>query len=231
MTRNALRGRGPCATLVLLAAGGVLAACSGSLFQSRTPPTSVYLLSAERTSAPAAASAGTSSPVIPADLAVLRPRVRAGLETDRIAVLYPDRHLDYFANARWSGPLADMMQDLALQAFHTGSNLRNVSADASAFASAYWLELEVADFEADYTSDGSAPSIRVHLLARLGRSGDRRVVAAFDADVTRKASANRLSSIVDAYQSAAGAALADVVANTVRTVAQNNSSPVASDSR
>ena len=88
----------------------------------------------------------------------------------------------------------------------------------------------MANFEADYASSGSAPAIRVHFLARLGRSGDRHIVASFDADVTRKASENRLSAIVDAYQRATDAALADVVANTLRMLAQNNASPVASDS-
>jgi len=231
MTCSSVRLRRPRAAMILLTAGALLAACSGSLFQSRTPPTSIYLLSADLASAPVTAVAGTASPVIPADLAVLRPRVRAGLETDRIAVLYPDHRLDYFADARWSGPLDEVVQDLALQAFHTGSTLRNVSADASEFASAYWLEIEVVNFEADYSSGGSAPVVRVHLRARLGRSGDRHVVGSFDADITRKASANRLSAIVDAYQGAAGAALADVVTHTLRTVAQNNESPVTSESR
>ncbi len=46
----------------------------------------------------------------------------------------------YFADARWSGPLDEVLQDLALQAFRSGAGLRNVSADASAFASGYWLE-------------------------------------------------------------------------------------------
>ena len=165
------------------------------------------------------------------DLTVQRPRVRAGLETDRIAVLYPDHRLDYFAGARWSGPLDEVVQDLALQAFHTGSPLRNVSADASAFASAYWLEIEVDNFEAEYSSGGAAPTIRVHLAARLGRSGDRRIVASFDADVRRAASDDRLTAIVEAFQGAVDAALAEVVAQTMRSAAQNSASPVASDSR
>ncbi len=102
-----------------------------------------------------------------------------GLESDRIAVLYPDRRLDYFADARWSGPLDQVLQDLAVQALRSEAGLRYVSADASAFSSGYWLEIEVADFQAEYASTVS-PTIRVHLLARLGGSGDRRILGGFD---------------------------------------------------
>ena len=120
--------------------------------------------------------------VIPADLAILKPKLRTGLETDRIAVLYPDRRLDYFADARWSGPLGEVLQDLAVQEFHSRANLRTVSADASVFASAYWLEIEITDFQAEYTPPATAPTVHVRLLARLGNSGDRHIVGQFRAD-------------------------------------------------
>jgi ABC-type uncharacterized transport system auxiliary subunit len=226
--RSSARVEGLGAALFLLTSCAFLAACTGALFQSKTPATSVYLLSADLAPAP---STVPGQPDLAMDLAVLRARVRVGLETDRIAVLYPDHRLDYFADARWSGPLDEVIQDLVLQAFHTGSPLRNVSADASAFASAYWLEIEVANFEAEYATGGAAPAVRVHLLARLGRAGDRHVAATFDADVSRSASDNRLTAIVDAFQRAADAALADIVAKTLRTAVQNSASPVASESR
>ena len=147
---------------------------------------------------------------IPVDLAVLKPRVRTGLESDRIAVLYPDRHLDYLADARWSGPLGEVLQDLAVQEFHSHANLRTVSADGSVFASAYWLELEVADFQAEYISAGSAPVVRVHFLARIGSSGDRQILGQFSASAQQSAAENRLTSIVDAYARASDAALAEI---------------------
>jgi cholesterol transport system auxiliary component len=227
-----LSAPGPCVvrvTLLAAALGATLAACTGSLFQSKVAPPSVYLLSAKIAVTPAMATAATADPagktaaavspaiqpgVIPADLAVLRPRVRPGLESDRIAVLYPDRRLDYFADARWSGPLDEVVQDLAVQAFRLGANLRNVSVDASAFASGYWLEIEVADFQAEYASTSSAPTVRVRLLARLGGAGDRHILASFDASAQQPATDNRLSAIVDAYEQAANAALAEIVAST-----------------
>jgi ABC-type uncharacterized transport system auxiliary subunit len=186
-----------------------LAACTGSLFRSKVAPPTVYLLSAGAGSTAAASPAA----VIPADLAILRPKVRTGLETDRIAVLYPDRRLDYFADARWSGPLSDVLQDLTVQEFRTRANLRNVSLEASVFASAYWLEVEVTDFQAEYTSAAAAPTVRVQILARLGNSADRRILGRFAASAEQPAAENRLTAIVDAYARAADAALAQIVAH------------------
>jgi ABC-type uncharacterized transport system auxiliary subunit len=208
-----------------------LAACTGSLFRSKIAPPTVYMLSAgagstqtASTNAAVSGAGSTAAPspgaVIPADLAVLKPKLRTGLETDRIAVLYPDRHLDYFADARWSGPLGDVLQDFAVQEFHTRANLRTVSGDASVFPSAYWLEMEVTDFQAEYTSAAAAPTVHVQILARVGNSGDRRVLGRFVANARQQATENRLTAIVDAYAQAADAALADIVAHADDTLAK-----------
>jgi ABC-type uncharacterized transport system auxiliary subunit len=210
--------------LVLAAIG--LAACTGSLFHSKAAPPTVYLLSAEMgratlgTPAAGSSAAGMPAAIIPVDLTVLKPRLRPGLESDRIAVLYRDRHLDYFAGARWSGPLAEVLQDLAVQEFRAHANLRFVSGDASVFASAYWLEIEVADFQAEYASAAAAPTVRVHFLARLGGSGDRRILGQFEANTQQPAAENRLTAIVDAYAHAADSAMREIVAHADETLAK-----------
>ena len=200
-----------------------VAACAGSLFKSKEAPPTIYMLSAGAQSPTTSASAtGIPAAEIPVDLAVLKPRLRPGLETDRIAILYPDRHLDYYADARWSGPLGEVLQDLAVQEFHSHSHLRTVSGDTSVFASAYWLEFEVTDFQAEYTSAAGAPTVRVHFLARLGRSGDRLILGQFEASARQSATENRLTAIVDAYVHAADAALADIVTQAGDTLAKSS---------
>ncbi len=195
--------------LLALACALALAACTGSLFKDKAMPPSVYLLSA---------TAGSTGPEISADLAVLKPRVRVGLDTDRVAALYPDRRLDYFAGARWSGPLDEVIHDLAVQMFLTHANLRNVGADASAFANGYWLEIVVLDFQAEYLSAETAPTVRVHLLGRIGTSGDRRTLGRFEASSRQAAADNRLTAIIAAYEQAANAALAEIVSDTAATI-------------
>jgi len=205
-----------------------LAACTGSLFQSKVKPPTVYLLSAGAESpalgTPAAESPATGDPpaAVPVDLTVLKPRLRPGLESDRIAVLYPDRRLDYFADARWSGPLGEVLEDLAVQEFRSHANLRSVRGDASVFGSAYWLEIEVADFQAEYTSAATAPTVHVHLLARLGGSGDRRILGQFMANAQQPAAENRLTAIVDAFAHAADAALTEIAAHADEALAKTS---------
>jgi cholesterol transport system auxiliary component len=189
-----------------------LTGCGGSFFQTKATPPALYLLSATATTAAAAA------PRIPANLAVLRPRVRAGLDTDRIAALYPDRRLEYFADARWSGPLDEVIQQLAVQQFHATANLRNVGVEASVFAGDYWLEIEVADFQAEYAAAAAPPMVHVHFLARVGTSADRHMLAVFEANAQVAASDNRMSAIVDAYNRAADQALAEIISGTVQAL-------------
>jgi cholesterol transport system auxiliary component len=191
-----------------------LAGCGGSLFQTKAAPPALYLLSAQ----PAPPAAGTHVARISADLAVLKPRVRAGLDTDRIAALYPDRRLEYFAAARWSGPLDEVIQQLAVQQFRASAGFRSVSVDASVFASDYWLEIEVTNFQAEYSAAAAAPVVHVDFLARVGASADRHVLATLEANAEQAASDNRLSAIVDAYNRAADKALAEIIAGTVQVV-------------
>jgi ABC-type uncharacterized transport system auxiliary subunit len=193
--------------LLIVVSSLTLAACGGSLLQSKAPPTAVYLLSV---------SAAPGGAEVPVDLAVRKPRVRTGLDTDLIAALYPDRRLDYFAGARWSGRLDEVVQDLAVQAFRTRADLRAVRAGVSAPEGGYWLELDVADFQAEYSASpgegGAAPTIHVHLWGQLG-GPERHVLGRLDADVRMPAADNRLTAIVAAYNAAADAALAKIVAD------------------
>ncbi len=190
-----------------------LAGC-GSLFKNQTAPPTMYWLSATPPSSAAALQADPADPAgVPlADLAVLKPRVRAGLDTERVAALYPDRRLEYFADVRWSGPLDEVLQDLAVQTFHSHPGMRNVSTDISAFPSAYWLEIEVVDFQAEYGAPDTAPTVHVHLLARIGNSANRQILGRFEPDVHEAAAGNRMSAIVDAYNHAAGKALNEIAA-------------------
>jgi cholesterol transport system auxiliary component len=200
-------------TVLLALLGLTLAACAGSLFKNKAAPPTMYMLGATRGPA-----SDTPSNTLPNDLAVLRPRVRAGLDTDRIAALYPDRHMDYFADVRWSGPLDEVLQDLAVQQFHANARLRNVSADVSVFSSTYWLEIEVVDFQAEYSIAGAAPTVHVRLQARMGNSGDRHILARFEPDVHEAAADNRMSAIVDAYNRAADQALTEIAKGVAETL-------------
>jgi len=217
--RAAAPPRGLLALMMILA---ILGGCAGSLFKTQVAPPTMYLLSAEL---PSDAGGTVPGGAERAELAVLRPRVRTGLDTERIAALYPDRRLDYFADARWSGPLDEVLEDLAVQLFHSRAGLVDVSGESSAFASQYWLEIQVADFQAEYARGGAAPpTAHVHFLATIGSSRDRTVIARFEAQALEPASSNRMSAIVDAYNRAANKALLQIAAGCAATLAPSRAS-------
>jgi cholesterol transport system auxiliary component len=188
-----------------------LTACTG-FFRSHAPPPKTYLLTVKAPAAPGAE--------IPADVTVLMPRVRTGLDTDHIAVLYPDRRLEYFAGTRWSGPLDEVMQDLVIQALRNDGHFRNVHTDNSAFRAGYWLEVDITDFQAEYPADApsSAPIAHVRLLARLGTSLDRHLFGEFEAEGRQQAAENRLTEVVAAYNQAVDQALSALAADCVQAM-------------
>jgi ABC-type uncharacterized transport system auxiliary subunit len=196
--------------IVLLAC--TLAACTG-FFRSNAPPPKTYLLSVRPPAAAAAAE-------IPADITVLMPRVGTGIDTDHIAVLYPDRRLEYFAGTRWSGPLDEVMQDLLIQALRGYGHFRNVHTDNSAFRAGYWLEVDVTDFQAEYPADSpsSAPMAHVRMLARIGTSLDRRLFGEFQVESRQQAAENHLTAVVAAYNQAVDEALSKLAADCAEAV-------------
>ena len=194
-----------------------LAACGGSLFQSKAPPASVYLLSA--------GAAAPSGAELPADLAVLQPRVRTGLDTDLIAVLYPDRRLDYFAGARWSGPL----DRGGARPRVAGISHRRQTAQRPCGILRLRQRLLARNRRCGLSgrifrrhgrrrqrcADGPcAPARAASALRRPAHPGT------FEADDRQRAADNRLTAIVEAYNRAADAALAQIVADTTRTLSE-----------
>jgi ABC-type uncharacterized transport system auxiliary subunit len=111
-----------------------------------------------------------------------------------------------------------VIHDLAVQTFSTQANLRNVSADSTAFSSGYWLEIEVLDFQAEYAAAGAAPTINVHLLGRLGSARERRVLARFEASSRQAAADNRMTAIIAAYEQAADATLKEIAVDVTAAI-------------
>ena len=196
-----------CARRALLGVAGAisLGACSHSLLRSDRAPPTVYVLSPRP---------GARGPGVATDMKVLTPIVAPGIDSARIAAAYPDRRLDHFARARWNAPLGEALEQLTIGEFRDRSGLRAVVPDRSVEQPRYWLELEVVAFQADYPRRGGPPTVDAHFVARVGDTATGRVIARIDADERRRAAANRLTSIVAAFEAAGDAALARIVATT-----------------
>lgn len=194
------------AMLGVCAVAALATGCANGLFKSEQAAAVVYQLRP----APGAAL----EPAAVADLAVLRPFTRPGLESDRIVVWLPDRRLDAYTGSRWSAPLPDLVQSLLLDELRTRGGWKNVLLDRGEFRGQYVLQTEIRDFQAEYAALGQAPTVRVTLRGELGRAPNRTPVATIVGTGEVRAAADRMSEVVaafeQAYAQAAGAVAAGV---------------------
>jgi ABC-type uncharacterized transport system auxiliary subunit len=203
-----------------------LVGCSG-LFHSNARPEQVYFLSATSARDPA-----PTQPVN-ASLRISRPTASPGLESAQIILVQSDRRMSFYFASRWPAPTSDMVETLAVEKLRGSGAWQAVTDSTSSFPSDYVMQLTIRHFESDYTGGGTAPEIHVAFDCMLGRRQDRTVIADFLAEGSAQATANKLSAVVAAFETATNAALDSLSAQALSAVrnAQKSDSPVPSRNR
>jgi cholesterol transport system auxiliary component len=192
------------ATLTLSVA---LGACSG-LLHSDAPALQAWTLEPPPAASAAAEQAAPATVAASAaTLRVLRPLAGPALDTDRIALRRADRTLDYYAANRWPGRVPELLQGLVLDTLRAAGRYRAVQPESAPFAYDETLQVEGRDFPAEYAA-GAAPTVRVTLVATLGRRSDNAVLATFTLAGSAVAGGNRMHAIIAAFDAALGTALA-----------------------
>lgn len=197
-----------CLIIAMLAASG----CAAGAFDSERPADQVYVINVARAESRAASA-------LPVDLSVARPVARPGLDTERIAVRYEDRRLDYYVASRWGAEAGVVVQDLLVESLRASGGLRSVHGAISTFASEYVLEAELRDFQAEYAREGEIPTVRVTLVCTLGRLKDRKALVTFTASAGVRADDNNQRAVVAAFESAYREVGERVVAETLAALA------------
>ena len=180
------------------ALGVSLAGCSG-LFHSDARPQQVYYLRA--TAAPQGLAPIATS------LRLNRPTAGPGLESTQIMLVQSDRRMSFYQEARWPAGPASLVEMLAVEKLRGSGVWQSVADSASPFPSDYVLLVTVRRFEADYTGGNVAPDVHVVLDCIIGKREAREVVKSFLAESSVPATANRLSAVVAAFETATNAAL------------------------
>ena len=192
----------------LLLLGPLLAALGGcsTLLRSDQAAVQLYTLRAPAAAAePAGGEAGAQ-----ATLRVASPTAGPGLDTAQIVLLRPDHRMDFYAASSWSAAAPSLVGALAVDTLRASGAWRTVQGPASPFPADDLLQISIRRFEADYSRGAPAPAVRVMLDCTLGREDSRRVIASFVARGEARASANRMSDVVAAFQQATDAALASM---------------------
>ena len=189
--------------LLLVSLGLALSGCSG-LLRSTTPPLQLYVVQAP----PAVTVNAPTGPT----LRIARPLPAPGLNTDRIALTRPGNRLDYYAGARWSGPLNDVVLDLQLAAFRADPVWSAVVDERGTLNSDYLLQTSVDRFAAEYATETAPPTIRVDLHCELIRRSDGVLIGSFAVRQSQQAQANRMAAVVAAFSQVADQAVLLVAA-------------------
>jgi cholesterol transport system auxiliary component len=146
--------------------------------------------------------AGTAKTAYPFQLGVALPKASPGLDTNRIAVLRDGNQLDYYYGARWGGTAPQVVQSYLVTLLQTQQGFKGVNSEGARIDVDYLLDLELKDFQANYTGSQSNPSIKVTLIGTLIQVKTRQAVASFTTTASSNASDNRLGAVVNAFQTA-----------------------------
>jgi cholesterol transport system auxiliary component len=199
-------------TALLAALALLCSACTGSLFESDLPVPVGYVIA----SAPPGSLTG--APATQADLSIGRPDFAPGLDNERIAVL-KGRQLDYFRGARWGGRTVEVVQTLLVGSLNDQKLFRSVTAEQARVAGDYMLDIEVRHFEADYGNSGTIPTAHVMFIGRLIRIVDRELVETVSSESRVAATAERMTSVAEAFESAAQKVALDLARQTAVAIA------------
>lgn len=172
----------------------------------KTPPVQLYELSPEVEPAPAAAS---GHPEVNVRLESVRfQQAAAG---DRILTVH-DGEAAYIGGARWVSPAESLFEEGLGRAFARHASGVRLVPHSATVGTSYALSVDVDTFQV--RMEGGTPTVETALRARLIRFPEEKIVVDRRIDVTRKADADRVASIVRAYDSALGAALTTLVEST-----------------
>lgn len=175
-----------------------------------TKPVQLYRFGA----APAAVEQAPGEAVATQPVGVLKGRTTftRSVATDRILTI-TGAEAAYIADARWVSPASVLFDEALDQAFDGNAGPARLVVRGEASRAVYFLRLDVSSFEAVYDhGQRAAPTVVVRVRAVLTRSSDRTLAGDETIEVKVRAKTNRVGSIVEAFDAAAGQSIAKVVA-------------------
>ena len=188
---------------------GGLTGCGG-LFHSDARPEQVYYLRA--------APIPPGNIPVAASLRFNRPTASPGLDSANIVTLQPDRRMSFFLASRWPASTSNMVEMLAVEKLRGAQLWRSVADSTGAFPTDYVLQVTIRSFDADYSNGATTPEVHVVLDCLVGKREDREVIGSFLAAGSAKASTNKMSAVVPAFETAANAAIDSMATQTLDAV-------------
>lgn len=200
-------------SLAAVAIVAMTTSACGSLLESQLPAVTRYVIATPPPAASASVSAASQ-----VGLAVGRPDVAPGLDTDRIAVIR-GHELDYYRAALWRGTVLDTVQAFLVTTLQDQKLFRNVASEQARIGGEYLLDTEVRDFQAEYVDGAAIPTVRVTLIGRVIRIRDRKLIDTIAVTTTRPATENRLAAVATAFEAAMQQVSLEIASKTAAIIA------------
>lgn len=149
-----------------------------------------------------AASSAAASPVAsPTQVILRRVEFPEAVEGDKILGV-TGTETAFIAGARWVSPAADLYMESIENAFAAQATRVRLIGPRELTRGQRSLDIDVRSFEARYDVPGAAPTVVVIARARLMALPERTVAAERVFTVEQPATANRVSAIVEAFDTA-----------------------------
>ena len=142
----------------------------------------------------------------------------SGLNTNRIALAHSQITLDYYAGATWTDSAPQLVQTLLIESFENTGRIVAVGRKSVGLKPDYVLKLELREFQAEYEDPNAPPTVHVRIISKLVRMPVREIVASHVSEQKQLASAITLDAVVNAFDTALGPVLKDIVQWTMTTV-------------
>lgn len=201
------RARALAALVLLLAALGGLAGCSGGLLPA-PPERQLY-----RPIPVVAFPVGL--PHLPMQLLVATATAPAALDTDRIALSRTPVSLEYYAASVWTDRVPYLVRDALVAGFDKSGAVAAVAPEGTGVRGEFVLDPTVDEFQAIYDSPNGPPLARVKLELKLVRIVERKIVAHISVSAEARAASPALPDVVQAFGAALGGAVQQAVLWTV----------------
>lgn len=180
-------------------AAPTLSGCGAiSAIGEATTPLAVYDLRLDPALGPRAAGRPLARALV-----VELPEVAGVLDNDRILIRPTPLEAQYLPGARWSDPVAPLVQGLIVRNLEDSGGLRFVGRRPVGAGGDFALIGTLSDFQAEIAPDGSA-RVRIRLNARLVRERDAVIIAARVFETSVAADTSAALPLVEAFNSAAG---------------------------
>ena len=144
-------------------------------------------------------------------LAVVRPRGNDMIETARLAVIPTPGRIEVYKGVAWSDSTPEIVQQAMIAAFEDSNRIAAVSRQGNGLRTDFLLQSDLRDYQAVYRTPAGPPEIVLTISVKLVDFASSRVVASRVFTQTQAASSSDVHAVAQAFDTALGNALHDLV--------------------